>query len=147
MSEFKRFQTALRQDAAVQAQYLQLLDRMTAGGDVTAETAAEAAAQLGFAVSAEELRQAAERGEAVSESELRDLEGRESASDGRTVGCPYQFYLTWTDYWISNQAGLCPQGGRHELGPGSGERICKKCGLSLDERGTTDIYDRFGRQK
>ncbi|MBQ3915670.1 MAG: hypothetical protein II690_03665, partial [Ruminococcus sp.] len=53
---------------------------------------------------------------------------------------------SWTDYWIRNDHESCPKGGHHEIIESSAECICKKCRLSLSERGLIDIYDKYGNE-
>ncbi len=147
MTELTRFKHALDSDTGLRLQYLKILDSLMTDGEITPEMTSVAAKKLGFKISAGEF---GAEGEELSEGELEAVNGgricgEETSPDGRKVGCPYNFYFTWTDYWIENPAGKCPKGGRHELDPRCPDRICKKCRLALGERGVLDIYDATGR--
>ena len=134
MTEIERFKTAVQQDKKLHSTYLRMLDSLMTDGDITPEMAAQAAQKLGFDIKPEELAQGASEGsECVT------------APDGKTIGCPYEYYLTWTDYWIRNEQGLCPCGGKHELDDNSVGKVCRKCRLALDERGVVECYDGSGR--
>ena len=150
MTELTRFKIAIDNDMDLRSQYLKLLDRLMTDGEVTPEMTSVAAKKLGFDISAEEFKR--EKAESqLSEDELETvgggLNGRwEYAPDGKMVGCPYNFYFTWTDYWILNENSYCPCGGVHKPDDRDEGRICLKCRLALDERGVINCYDKNGRE-
>ena len=150
MTELLRFKKALDEDTGLRLRYLNLLDKLMTDGEITPEMTSVAARKLGFEISAEEFRN--DRGESELDTDEPDcISGGlftidDLAPDGRRVGCPYNFYLTWTDYWIKNPDQRCPGGGVHEPCENSAGRVCRKCRLELDERGVIDLIDRDGNE-
>ena len=134
MTEPERLRNALQSRPELKAEYLKILDSLMTDGEITAEMTSVAAKKLGFSVTAAEL------------ADYRDSQGNDIAPDGKTVGCPWGEYLTWTDYWILNKEGLCPKGGSHEPVTDSKGKFCKKCRLGLCERGVLELYDRYGNE-
>ena len=150
MIELTRFKNAIDNDMNIRLQYLKILDSLMIGGEITPEMTSVAAKKLGFDISADEFL-IDEQEEELSEEELNSVNGGISlfdnyAPDGRKVGCPYQFYFTWTDYWINNDRNYCPVGGVHEFETTSEGKVCLKCRLGLNERGLVNIYDRVGKE-
>ena len=131
MTEIERFKAAVAKDGKLHSTYLRMLDSLMTDGIITPEMASQAAQKLGFDIKPEEIVQGASHGGVT-------------APDGKTIGCPYEHYLTWTDYWIRNEQGLCPCGGKHELDGECSGKVCKKCRLALDERGFVECYDGSG---
>ncbi|MBE6864620.1 MAG: hypothetical protein E7495_08715 [Ruminococcus flavefaciens] len=150
MTEINRLKSAINNDKELRQRYLKNLDGLMTDGEITPEMASVAAKKIGFNIPAEEFRKETED----SELSLNDLEGiaggimssNEYAPDGKPVGCLCGYYLTWTDYWIWNNEGLCPKGGVHELDSRYKRKTCKKCSLFLDERGVLECYDKSGNE-
>ena len=146
MDELTRLKNAINNDITLRLQYLRILDGLMTDGEITPEMTSVAAKKLGFAISADKF---ADDGDTeLCEDELEAVSGgadfQSNAPDGKTVGCPYNYYLTWTDYWIRNSSSSCPFGGRHEIAVTKEGRICIKCRLALDERGAMELYGADG---
>ena len=150
MTELTRFKNAIDNDMNLRLQYLKILAGLMVGGEVTPEMTSVAAKKLGFDISADDFKNEVQDAK-LSEDELNSVNGGVSsfnnhAPDGRKVGCPYQFYFTWTDYWINNDRNYCPIGGVHDCEDTSDGEMCLKCRLEIHERGLIDIYDRIGKE-
>ena len=149
MTELIRFKAALSSDAELRLKYLKTLDGLMTDGEITPEMASVAAKKLGFSISADEFKnENADRELWGNELEYVNggySESIEFAPDGRLVGSLCGLYITWTDYWICNEKGLCPMGGFHEIESGRSGRVCRKCRLGLDERGVIECYDKDGK--
>ncbi|MBQ2076724.1 MAG: hypothetical protein II471_04335, partial [Bacteroidales bacterium] len=140
-----RFKIAMYNDLSLRKKYLRILDIISANRTVTPEITAYAAKKLGFDISAEDFeKEESERRFSADELESVASANDDFAPDGRRMGCPMNFYMSWTDYWIRNDHESCPKGGHHEIIESSADCICKKCRLSLSERGLIDIYDKYG---
>ena len=147
MTELTRFKIAMYNDLVLRQKYLKILDIISADGAVTPEITAYAANKLGFDISAEDFeKEEYDRRFSADELESVASANDDFAPDGRRMGCPMNFYMSWTDYWIRNEHRSCPKGGVHEIIGSSDDCICKKCRLSLTERGLIDIYDKYGNE-
>ncbi len=147
MKEITRFKIAMNADKELHQEYLRILDIISVNGEITPEMTTYAANKLGYSVSIEDIEKEEAEGN-FSDDEFYSVCGGDNASapDGRRIGCPMSFYISWTDYWIRNEEGKCPMGGRHSVAVSGSERICTKCRLSLGERGVIDIYDKNGNE-